>query len=241
MIMRLLQVNHRVMIGGQAEEAAIRGCDLAELSDRLANAAAKVQLNGGRVAVEALGVRLEVTRDDDPDAPTSFQGPPTLSDPIARMVKRIWQKAKQTIGGPPAWIRIDEQGGLFQLSPWAHSPIEQRLAELCAALTEAIESYPHIRGLVLTDGTYPWGSQDTDVTCGRRGQQPLAGPVALLRKLPLQRSRRTFVLPNGVRRVELPPHLELSPARWYAEEGSWLDWALRDAGWPSLDRCLPRE
>jgi hypothetical protein len=235
MIILSVEAANNVAVGGEADEEAVTGCDLDRVGQRLHEAAAIVRASGMARTVRDVGVRLTVARRDGPDAPTTFTGPPEASDPIRRLLARLRSKADQTAGGPPAWIRLDELGGLFQLTQWARSPLEQQLSQLHAVLIDALRESPHVRGLVLTDGSDPWGSQLIELTCAARGSPPFAGPLALVRRLPLGRSRRTFVIPNDVDRIELPPDLELSPGRWYAGEGSWLEWALNQMNWPQLD------
>jgi hypothetical protein len=232
------QIAHQVMIGGHAEAEAIDGCDLEQFGPRLLECAAEVRADGRKRDITDVGLRLTVACQEDPEAPTSFTGPLTVSDPIKRLIARITDKAVQTSGGPPAWIRLDELGGLFNLTPWSQRPIEQQLGELHGALIDTIRSFPHVRGLVLSDGTYPYAVDVRDDTCWRKGYPPLAGPVALVRQLPMRRSRRTFVLPSDLNRILLPSDLELSPAHWHDAEASWLDWALAEAGWPRLAEWL---
>jgi hypothetical protein len=230
-----VETAHDVSIGGEADESAVALSDLDQLAAQLHRTASAVREDGIVRTVQVLGVRLAVGRRGDPNAPTTFTGPPETGDPIHRLQARIRSKADQTAGGPLAWIRLDELGGLFQLTRWAQQPLNQQLHELHAALSGMLHEFPHVRGLVLSDGTDPWGAQTIELTSSRARGRPFAGPLALVRQLPQGRSRRTFVLPNEVRRIELPSDLELSPARWYAEEGTWLEWALHQLGWPSLN------
>lgn len=227
-----------VSIGGEADAEAVDHCNLDSLERDLVAAGAAVRADGVVRAVEGIGVRLVVGRQEDSTSPTTFTGPLTVSDPITRLCRRIESKGEQTAGGPPAWIRLDEVGGLFQLSPWSRQPMEQQLHDIDVALSQTIAAIPHIRGLVLSDGTDPWGAHTTESTAGYRGYTALDGPIAMVRKIPIGRSRRTFILPNGGPRVVLPTGLDLAPQNWYDQEAGWLDWALSETGWPPLAHCL---
>jgi len=65
--------------------------------------------------------------------------------------------------------------------------------------------------------------------------------VVVERRLPGGRRRTTYVIRLLQRGLILPPHLVVEPERWYANESTWLDWALNQLGRPAIDRCVRGE
>lgn len=143
---------------------------------------------------------------------------------------RFVQKAKQTEGAGPTWIRIDESAQLFMFSRLERMRPEEQLAYLVRRFQPELERFPHVRGIVLSFGAEPFPSanQRQGQVVGSGCPNPWAGSVMLDRELPGPRRRRTFIVPiEGGKRLVLPDQVELVPNRWYAEEGGWLDWGLQ--------------
>lgn len=201
-------------------------------------AAAATGRDGMDRAFAQFGCHAEIRPSDD--APMfSFEGPATSSDAYGRLATRLVSKARQTLGGPPAWIRLDEVGGMFMLTDWSRQALPTQLAQLSDNVQVTLGEFPHVRGVILTGGAAPWNSGTReDSAVAAREDADAIGPAALVRRLPGGRARRTFVVPLRAQRIVLRPHVEAEPVQWYSNEGSWLDWALQQRGFGSLDTLL---
>ena len=127
-------------------------------------------------------------------------------------------KAAQTVGGPPSWIRVDDQGGIFMLTNWAQAGLHEQLRQAQHNVRVTLDGFSHVRGVILSIGTV----HDTSATDS-------AG-INVVRQLPGRRYRQTLIVPVEATRIVLRDHMELNPAGWYANEASWLDWARHELG-----------
>ncbi|MHB8438561.1 MAG: hypothetical protein ACYDD4_05285 [Acidimicrobiales bacterium] len=173
-----------------------------------------------------------------PEGPV-HEGPMLARNLWPRFATRLREKAKATSRAGLSWIRIDESGGLLMLTPAVHWSLDQQLGALRHNVTVELSGYHHIGGVVISHGAEPdWIPQ-------RREQgiaEPATGAVALERRLPGGRRRRTFVIPVHQRSgLVLPDRLVLQPARWYDDERRWLDWALNTLGQPSITNLVTGE
>lgn len=175
-------------------------------------------------------------------------GPVVASDLWKRVDARLRDKARQTRGGPPTWIRIDDIGMMFHLTDWSAAPLPERLADVEHNITAVLDGAPHVRGVVLSGGDHPATSTEpappqtvwprTDPPQYAPRHRLAHGPVAMRRPLPGYRQRITFVVPTGQRHVLLPAGSDLEPGLWYDAEPDWLDKALRTLGHPALSAIL---
>lgn len=169
------------------------------------------------------------------------EGPLVTGDLWKRVAARLNDKIKQTHGGPPAWLRIDDIGTMFHLTDWSARSLPDRLADLVHNIGVALADAPHVRGVILTGGDDASTSviEDTAWPCTDNPETPprhrlAQGPVAMRRVLPGDRERTTFVVPNQHPHVLLPAGTGLEPGLWYHREQSWLDHALHALGHPPL-------
>jgi hypothetical protein len=237
----LLDIEARYAVtasGGGGESAVITSVDVQRFLTGVEAAAADVARDGRARTVDS-EEGLTVTVQPDSPQDRTLEGPALGGDAWPRIANRLRTKAERTAGGPPVWIRLDEQSGLFLFSDWAASPPETGLGQLRNNVQIALASYPHVRGVVVSHGT-AWNPGLPALTVvGEPLHEALkVGPALLDRLLPGRRVRRTLVVPIEVSRIVLPDHLEAEPAAWYAAEDSWLDWALRRCGQPSLSAIL---
>lgn len=167
-----------------------------------------------------------------------FEGPLLGGDMWPRFARRLREKAARTSGAGRTWLRIDEVGGLFRLTPAGQMPLDQQLALVSANIRSELDDFPHICGVVLGHGAeqdwYPNRPQPTI--------DDASGAVALERRLPGGRRRRTFAVPVGTHsRIVVPDHVALRPANWYGSEPGWLTWALNLLEKPSVTRLVTGE
>lgn len=171
-------------------------------------------------------------------------GPSLSGDAWPRLADRLAQKAGQTSGGPPAWIRVEVDYSLFALTNLASLEPEARLRALAWNVAIALVDAPHVLGVVLgpprgigagDDERLLLPSAEDPTRLGLvlptpvfRERAVASGPTAVRCALPGGWARTTFVLPNPACDAEDP----LRPGTVLAAEGGWLDWALDRLGMP---------
>jgi hypothetical protein len=240
--MGLLQIEsqHGVTASGDASAVdAVAAVDLPGFLDHVREAAVAVHRDGQPRTVSVEG--LVITVQQDAPEKRRLDGPPIGGDMWPRLARRLTTKAEQTVGGPPAWIRVDEQGGLFAVTDWATAPPNEQLARLIHNVQATLAGFTHVRGVILSHGTTPGSNETTVIGSDVTEHRALRiGPALVDRTLPRRRLSRTLVVPVESPRIVLPDHLEPEPTAWYATEPSWLDWALHRCEQPPLDRILNR-
>ena len=234
-----MRVHYGVDFSGEAGREAVEGLDLAAFVSQLAHVAAQVRDRGEPLPVEAVGIDMTVWPSGSMPGTPSFSFPPVGGDCWERTSRRLVDKARQTEGGPPAWLRLDEAGGMFLFTGWAQRPLDEQLRLLAENVQAALCGFPHVRGVVMSAGAEPlWQNSLPERSVWAQALGMGSDACALDRVLPGQRCRRTFVVPVQSRRIVLPRHLEAEPHAWYGAEGSWLGWALRRLGHPPPEVVL---
>jgi hypothetical protein len=197
------------------------------------------------------GAVAEVFPEGQRPTSTVSTGPAQFRDVWGRVAARLEEKAKQTYGGPPAWLRIDDVGTMFKLTDWSAAPLPERLAQLANNVGVALADTPHVRGVIITGGDQyaatgaagetAWSDSGdhTRLSDGGPGRYQVGdGPVAMRRVIPGRRQRLTFVVPTEHPHVLLPAGVGLEPGLWYDDEPTWLDWVLRELGHPALQAIV---
>lgn len=177
-------------------------------------------------------------RGERPEHASIFKGPLLGGDMWPRFAQRLRDKAARTSGAGRTWLRIDEVGGLLSLTPAGQMPIDQQLALVSANIRSELSDFSHICGVILGHGAEPdWYPSRPQPTI-----QDASGAIALERRLPGGRRRRTFAVAVGTySKVAVPDHLALRPADWYGSESGWLAWALNLLRKPSVTRLVTGE
>jgi hypothetical protein len=97
-----------------------------------------VRYGGNIVEIDPAGQRPE---------PATSSGPLVAGDLWTRVAARLETKVRQTRGGPPAWLRIDDIGMMFDLTDWSTSPLPERLAQLEHSINVALAGAPPTCGM----------------------------------------------------------------------------------------------
>jgi hypothetical protein len=215
-------------LSGRLEpEAAQHWCE------EVAKAATAVTVTGKSVTVGCSLATVTVHPGEAPVGIATFDGVPRLRDLSRRLRKMILEKAKQSAGPYPTWIRLDGLDGVFAFTPWAQAEPGERIARLADVLSEPLAAYPHVHGVIYSSGMaaggYGVASGTLDATMETERGSFLRREIApfLLRE--------TIVLP--VR----PEGRELARA-WataYGCEPTWLDEDLTAHGLPRLALIRP--
>ncbi|MBO4140071.1 hypothetical protein J5U46_07925 [Micromonospora tulbaghiae] len=250
-VLQVLESRHEVETVAQLDEV-LDEADTEQWILSITAAALATGEDGKHRTVRAGECSVQVfAKGERPPGPI-LTGPALTNDAWLRVATRIASKIKQTSGGPPAWLRIDDVGTLFHLTDWSARPLAQRLHDLSLNIGVALADAHHIRGVILSGGVEhaarsaagetAW--QDLGRLLGQPPQtqpsrQQLAyGPVALRRILPGQRQRMVYVIPTRQTHLVLPAGTGLEPGLWYSEEASWPDMALRRLGHPPLAEII---
>jgi len=184
------------------------------------------------VATEAGRVRIQVSA--PAGGATVFAGVLRSGDGWRRLGRAIRDKARQSAGPVPVWLRIDVLDGLFQFTEWSGLPWPERIEHVSVALRGELRGVQHLHGVVLSSGpAVALGAVERaqeDITAKAQGGTGI----------------RRLIVPHLVREtlvITLHDSAAEQAAAWinaYAAEPDWLDEDLAQLGqqpsrsfWPS--------
>lgn len=160
-----------------------------------------------------------------------FTGAQMSGDGWRRLGRALQEKARQSAGPLPAWLRIDAADGFFQFTEWTHLPWPDRVAQLRAALSATLTGVPHLRGAVISSGPAVCAGATDPVQ--HDADAEVDGAFGLRRLLAPHLVRESLIVPLQDEGVELASEL----AKAYASEPVWLDQDLAALGLPALADC----
>ncbi len=175
--------------------------------------------------------RLEISREATVPGTISLEGVPVTEDVWSRVEARLNDKNKQYAGAGPAWVRLEEYAGLWQFTPLQGMKLSERLNSLVPALQETLAFYPNLAGVIMSPAVWWAGSASPEELRERIERN---GGIALRCPLPGHRFRESII----VARAPLQDTGAKMFAGWYAQEESWLEWALEQLGYPSFDALV---
>ena len=138
--------------------------------------------------------------------------------------KKAWQSRHQV----SVWLRVDALDGLWQFTPWANMALPNKLETLMDPVREALASFPHVAGIVITSGA----AHAQSVFFGESFRQE--DSYALRRLIEPLRVRETMIITMN---QEAASAAEMW-CRLYDEEPAWLKWALQREGLPSANEIF---
>ncbi len=145
---------------------------------------------------------------------------------LDRLIAVLREQAKGSV--TPVWVRLDESAGLWQSTRYQGMTLAQTLDFLTGVLQEALASSPHLAGVMLSPGVLWVGNAPPDTLVERVEQN---GGIALRCPIPVHRAREAIIVPQaGVS----DPDTKVF-ADWYANEYTWLDWALKQLQYPPFN------
>jgi hypothetical protein len=176
------------------------------------------------------GVELSIVpQSQQPSA--GLKGPKMGGDSWGRLESGIRGKVEVAIESGATWLRLNDRDGLWQFTEWSTKSLSEKLSMLDGPLRPLLGTLEGIVlscGALLAQGTFQDEEfQDEDV-------QLTPDLIALRRRLPFMRVRETLILANH---VDGSPATETFRAQ-YADEPSWLDWALDWVGLPKVAAIL---
>jgi hypothetical protein len=178
------------------------------------------------VTTRAASLTIRPPRDVSPSRLTY---PITVADGWPRTVARLKQKAEQARSSGATWLRVDLLDGIWWASPWAQAGLLDKTSVMAEQLREALADEASVAGVVVSSSPCP--ALSVYVPESARAAD---GAVGLRRVLPLNRVRETIIVPLG-------PDGGSAAEQWlalYDREAEWLDWALAQAGLPSVDAIM---
>jgi hypothetical protein len=146
-----------------------------------------------------------------------------------RLRTALSEKNKQASGNL-VWLRMGEYAGLWHWSRYREMTLEEKVQSLTPLAQAALESLPHIAGVILSPGIEP------DYAPG--GHTPgtyssVDGAIAVRCALPGSCIRESIIIP----RREMDADARVF-ASLYEHEDTWLDWALQQAGHPPFHELV---
>jgi hypothetical protein len=224
-----IEMRHNVHLSGQL-------CDVtspetvAEWFQKIEVAAAATAGDGiSRSVSGPAGGLVQVSGQLPTEESVRLNGALVETDPLRRMVARMRDKANQTEGASPVWLRIEDLAGLWMML--SEMTLEQKLVMLTPILQSELDPLPHIAGIVLSPGA-TWST--ASVAEFVRETWRAEGATALRCPLPGHRERETLIVPrSGSLQVASTPMID-----WYAREEHWLNWALEQLGFPPPEELL---
>jgi hypothetical protein len=172
-----------------------------------------------------VGASLQIYQRDRRPA-GGLRGPELHGDSWSRIAGRIREKVDTATESGANWLRLDARNGLWQFSDWATRPLMAKAELLETVVRDALGTFHGIIascGSVLRQGDF----SDESVTAW-------PGVVAVRRTLPFVRVRETVV-------VAASPAMIDESEFWreiYANEATWLDWALAKRNLPTVGDIL---
>jgi hypothetical protein len=200
---------------------------LAEIADT----AAQVRRTGIARTVSIEGASTFVYSGTLIEGAARFTGAPMSGDGWRRLGRALREKARQSAGPLPAWLRIDAADGFSQFTEWTHLPWPDRVAQLRAALNATLTGVPHLHGVVISSGpAVCLGATDP---LQHDADAEVEGSIGLRRLLAPHLVRESLIVPLRDEGAELAS----AWAKAYSSEPAWLDQDLASLGLPALADC----
>ncbi|MFC6155647.1 hypothetical protein [Kribbella jiaozuonensis] len=172
--------------------------------------------------------QASIRRDQNNDPGSTFHGSLRTTDGWFRLARTLVDKARQSSGEEPVWLRVDALDGFFQLTEWPSLSWPERVSRLSEATHYALEGADHLAGLVLSSSKgVAIGATNATQVDNRFDAESGTG---LRRLIAPHVARETAIIP-------LNPAADAEHRVWadaYSAEPDWLDEDLGLAGMPPL-------
>lgn len=234
--LHLLEWQYDVRISGSLKSASPQHADgLAQWLRDLGEAAHTTAQDGlSRQVPGPVEVLVTVFRPTEATVgePWGVEGDPVEAPLLDRLIALLQDKNRQAEGSAiPVWVRLDESAGLWEMFRSQGMTLAQALEFLTDFLQQAFTAFPNLAGVILSPGLSWVGYAPPDALVERVEQ---SGGIALRCPIPGHRFRETIIVPRaGGSGTDMQ-----MLADWYAQEGTWLDWALAQLGHPLFNDLI---
>lgn len=222
-----LRVSHGVAIGGQVWRV-LDPETVSNIADELDWRARFVRQGGLSPPLQLPGIDLRVVASGNPEDESISIAIP-MEDQWGRLKDRVDQKASRAFESGAQWLRFDSLDFLWQLGPLRGLTLAQRLGEVSRRARQWLTRFPHIHGLVLSDGAWMVSVTTEDSTYADGG-----ACFGIHRRLDRIRARETLI-------VTLDQEAVAEADMWsdlYDSENRWLEWALAQHGLTLPDELI---
>jgi hypothetical protein len=161
----------------------------------------------------------------------NYSGPIVQGEGLERVLGKLRGKIRQTGPSGANWIFMEVNDDLWQLTRWSMEPLDVKLEMISPWMVELLRESSWCHGIVLTSGITTALLSHTEETV-----TALDGGYALRRCFEPGnlRVRETMIIPASLK-------VGYESRIWYkllADEGDWLESALREHNLPNIDEVL---
>lgn len=172
--------------------------------------------------------QASIRRDRAGDSGSTFHGGLRTTDGWFRLARTLVEKARQSKGEEPVWLRVDALDGFFQLTEWPSMSWPDRLTRLSDATSYALKGADHLAGLVLSSSKGVALGETNAAQVDNRFDA--ANGTGVRRLVAPHVARETAIIPLGPAATEE----QNAWADAYSAEPAWLDEDLGLVGLPPL-------
>jgi hypothetical protein len=234
--LRNLEWQYDVRISGSLGSASLENAedkvqwlqDIEEAAGLTAQDGLSRQVPGPEEALLTVFRSTEATAGE----PWKVVGDPVEARILDRLIALLRYKNMKAQGSvTPVWVRLDEFAGLWQFTRFQGMTLAQTLSFFTNVLQEALASFPHLAGVILSPGVLWIGNTPPDSLVEWVEHN---GSIALRCPIPVHRARETIIVPRaGASDTDTKVF-----ADWYANEDTWLDWALEQLQYPLFNAFI---
>jgi hypothetical protein len=235
--LREIEMRYDVSFSGNTGDIDFRDSDLEGSAERWVEAWSSVLIEAAaRVAASKIALPAKGPTDGQLWISPGFAsrqgtltGPDVNSQVTSRIQARIADKARAGGDFDRLWIRLDDVGPLFYLTQWAGASLSEKLRSLEPVVTSILQPYPNVAGLILSNG---WAWRMPGILEERHSTGAMS--IAIRRVIAIQCYRETFVKARDNQSINDVAQI----GRWYSNEASWLEWALKVLKLPPLSELI---
>lgn len=213
---RAIERSHGVRCEGEIPER-LTDEDRDRLLGAICDRARLIAIGASAPALRFPGTALAVVLASDPPG-AGLRGPQLRGDSWARVGPRIAQKAAAAVESGANWLRLDVLEGLWTFTQWATLPLAEKSSALAPLVRAGAGS---LHGVVVSSGARLRQGEFADEEVASAD-----GVAALRRCIDPLRVRETLIFAAS-------DAFAAEAEFWrtlYADEPSWLDWALAQSG-----------